>query len=144
MKTYKNIYFIIAGKEFPIKGLEDPHWIEIGWTNDPGSLISASDVFVVPNRKAYFDLAILEALSLGSIIITSNTGGSSEIIKTTPGVIGFEPENLDDLIKNILLVKDLPSLKKKKLQQINLETYNKFFTVEKMAQRYLNELSKIL
>lgn len=143
LKKYKDIRFVIAGREFPIKGLEHPCWIEIGWTDEPGSIISASDVFVVPNRKTYFDLAILEALSIGSLVITSNTGGSSEIIKISPGVIGFEPENLEDLIEKILLVKNLPSEEKKKLQQINLETFNKFFTVEKMAQRYLNELSKI-
>lgn len=29
----QNIYFLIAGKEEPMKGLDNSHWIEVGWTN---------------------------------------------------------------------------------------------------------------
>ena len=46
----KNVYFLIAGKEEPMTGLKNDHWIEVGWTNDPHSLIAASDVFVLPNH----------------------------------------------------------------------------------------------
>ena len=31
----KNVYFLIAGKEEPMTGLKNDHWIEVGWTNDP-------------------------------------------------------------------------------------------------------------
>ena len=55
----QNTYFLIAGKEEPMKGLDNSHWIEVGWTNDPHSLIAASDVFVLPNHETYFDLVFL-------------------------------------------------------------------------------------
>lgn len=71
-----NAWFIIGGAEGPIYGLNRDRWIEVGWTDDPHSLISASDVFVLPNRETYFDLIFLEALSLGVPIVASRTGGN--------------------------------------------------------------------
>ena len=72
----KNVYFLIAGKEEPMTGLKNDHWIEVGWTNDPHSLIAASDVFVLPNHETYFDLILLEVLSLGVPVVMSRTGGN--------------------------------------------------------------------
>ena len=71
-----NTYFLIGGKEEPIKGLNNDRWIEVGWTTDPYSLIAASDVFVLPNRETYFDLVLLEVLSLGIPVVLSDTGGN--------------------------------------------------------------------
>lgn len=76
LKRYKNVFFLIAGIEDPIKGLDDKHWIEVGWTNDPHSYIAASDVFLLPNRETYFDLVMLEVLSLSKCVVASNTGGN--------------------------------------------------------------------
>ena len=42
----EDTYFLIAGNETPLTGLNHKRWIEVGWTNDPHSLIAASDVFV--------------------------------------------------------------------------------------------------
>lgn len=72
----KNIYFIIAGKEGPLYGLGNPRWIEAGWTDDPHSIINAADLFILPNRETYFDLVLLEVMSLGIPVIASNTGGN--------------------------------------------------------------------
>jgi hypothetical protein len=33
MKTI-TYYFLIAGKEEPLKGIKNDRWIEVGWTND--------------------------------------------------------------------------------------------------------------
>ena len=71
-----NSHFVICGDEKPLKGLESLQWSEIGWTTDQYSYISASDVFVLPNRETYFDLVMLEVLSLGKIVVASRTGGN--------------------------------------------------------------------
>ena len=69
-------WFLVAGKEGPIHGLNHPRWVEVGWTNDPHSVIAAADVFVLPNRETFFDLIMLEVLSLGQIVVASRTGGN--------------------------------------------------------------------
>ncbi|MDN5343657.1 MAG: hypothetical protein PWP28_2537 [Oceanotoga sp.] len=136
-----NISFLIAGKEEPIKGLTDKRWIEVGWTKDPGSLINASDVFVLPNRQTYFDLILLEVLSLGKPIIASNTGGNKDFFDKSKGVIPFESENVESLVKAIIKLynsKNLESLGKQ-----NLELYYELFTIEKMAINYQKLIREI-
>ncbi|WP_172997013.1 glycosyltransferase, partial [Lactobacillus helveticus] len=76
ISTIANSYFLIAGNENPLHGLDNKRWIEAGWTNDPYSLINASDVFILPNKETYFDLVFLEVLSLGKTIVASKTGGN--------------------------------------------------------------------
>ncbi len=100
------IKFLIGGKEFPLKGLKDPNWIEVGWTDDPYSLVNCSNVFILPNRETYFDIVLLEVLSLGKPCIISNTGGNKLILsQKCKGVDGFENEDdcaniLREAIKN--------------------------------------------
>lgn len=76
LDRFSDVYVLVAGKEEPIKGLEDPRWIEVGWINTPHDLIGASDAFVLPNKETYFDLILLEVLSLGKPVILTNTGGN--------------------------------------------------------------------
>lgn len=76
LQRYKNVYFLIGGKEFPLKGLQSERWIEVGWTNDPFSLINASDLFVLPNKISFFDLVLLEVMGLNKPVLLSDIGGN--------------------------------------------------------------------
>jgi len=133
----ENVWFLIAGKEWPIKGLRDKRWIEVGWTDDPASLINASDVFVLPNRMTFFDLVMLEVMSLGKIIIASNTGGNKFVAKQTRGVLLFENENEIDLAKKILDLSIEPNTSRQKMEKENLNTYEDCYTPELFARRYV-------
>ena len=50
INEYDNVYFLIAGKESPIKGLENNRWIEVGWSDLPNEIINSSDLFILPNK----------------------------------------------------------------------------------------------
>lgn len=76
LNKYPDVYFIIAGIEHPLKGLNHDRWIELGFTKDPHSLIAASDLFVLPNKQTFFDLILLEVLALGTMVLTTYTGGN--------------------------------------------------------------------
>lgn len=76
------------------------NYFNLGWRNDIAELIYCSDVVVVPNRVSYFDLIILESLSLGKPVVTSNIGGGRDIYG--PGVYKFN--NVREL-EEILLSK---------------------------------------
>jgi len=69
-------WVLAAGTEQPLQRLGHERWIEAGWTDDPHSLIAAADVFILPNKQTFFDLVLLEALSLGAPIVASATGGN--------------------------------------------------------------------
>lgn len=90
-KTHRNKKFISAG----IGSLlgESGEVKELGWRTDVFDLINMVDIVLVPNKVAYFDLIILECLSLGKTVVTSNVGGSRML--NIDGVITYD--NIDEL-----------------------------------------------
>lgn len=137
-----NIYIIVAGREEPIKGLNNSRWIEIGWTSDPHSVIAASDLFFLPNRQTYFDLVLIEALSLGQIILASNTGGNRFFKGKTKGVMLYD--DLKQALEKIKFLIALSEEEKKVLKDDNIRMYYEEFTCEKFAIRYLNIYNEMM
>ncbi len=134
--TDENTYVLVAGKEEPIKRLDNKKWIEIGWTNDPHSLIAASDVFVLPNRETYFDLVMLEVLSIGQIVVASKTGGNRQFDKM--GCRGiFLYDNLDEAISVIEKLKLYSEEDLKKMRDNNRLLFEEKFTCEVFADNYI-------
>lgn len=142
LNKHKDVYFLIAGKEEPIKRLKNDRWIEVGWTDDPHSVITASDVFILPNKETYFDLILLEVLSLGIPVILSETGGNKYFKKFKCSAIKLystlkEAETSIDYFANASK-KSLESMSKE-----ILTIFNDNFTAEKFAKGYLNIISEI-
>ena len=123
-------------------GLKNDHWIEIGWTKDPHSLIAASDVFVLPNHETYFDLILLEVLSLGTPVVMSRTGGNKYFEQfKQPGLKFYD--TLDEAKNKILEIKEMPSSDLNDAKNKILEMFKKEFTVEQFARNYVNIISEI-
>lgn len=140
--TQDDVYFTIAGKEEPLQGLEHPHWLEVGWTNDPHSLINASDVFVLPNEETYFDLILLEVLSLGKIIIASRTGGNKFFEKIdAPGVMIYSNE--EQAIELIEKVKNMSKQERNELEKMNHRLFEEKFSNAVFAQNYVNIMNSL-
>lgn len=134
----ENIYFLIGGEEGPLYGLKNEKWIEVGFTSEPSSLVNASDVFIAPNRKAYFDLVIIEAMSIGKVVIATKTGGNIKIASLSDGVILVEPENPKALKE---VIEKLAHMSKEELKALggkNKIAFEKYFTLEKFANNYVN------
>lgn len=137
-----NVYFLVAGKEEPIKGLHHPRWIEIGWTTDPHSIIAASDLFILPNRETYFDLIMLEVLSLGKIVLASYTGGNRYFDKEKPHGI-FTYNNIDEAIMTASLIMNMSIEERTRLEELNKNLFQDSFTSETFAKNYVNLLATL-
>lgn len=139
-QKYDNVYVVVAGNLGPIKSPDHPHWIEMGWTNDPHSLTNASDVFILPNKETYFDLVLLELLSLGVLVVASNTGGN-KFFSDTEGVKLFKDnEECLSIIESIMNY-DVSTLET--LRNSNKKLYEELFTPEKFASRYVQLIKSI-
>lgn len=138
-----NIKVVCAGSNDLLSAPNSPIWIELGHINDPYNLINASDIVVIPNRKTYFDLIIIEALSLGKIVVTSDTGGNLDISKHTRGLRLFKSGDAESLYKVITEIFELKEEEKEILKNENLKFYNEFCTLEKFAENYLYAVNKI-
>ena len=142
LKKYNNVYFIIAGKEGPLFGIKDKRWIEVGWTSDPYSIINSSDLFILPNKRTYFDLILLEVLSLKKNVLLSYTGGNKYIYKFNKGGI-LKYSSIDDAL---IEIDTFLSLDKKSIEdkgKTNLDIINDNFTSEIFYSRYMEIYKKI-
>jgi glycosyltransferase involved in cell wall biosynthesis len=104
---------------------------------------SAADVFLLPTRADNLPLTILESFACGTPVISFRVGGVPELVR--PGITGYlaEPENSNDLCKEIMrLLEDeyLGNQMRRPCRSIVMEKYS----VELEVQRYTDLYNSIL
>ena len=148
LKIYPDIYFVIGGRENPLKGINHPHWIELGWCNYGNDLLLASDLFILPNAETYFDLITLEVLRIGTPILMSRTGGNkyfdNDFMKSS-GIHLYEYGNLEDQINKFdKILEKLRSGDKDRMRLDNRGIFHKYFTSSSFMCRYVETLRSII
>lgn len=142
LEMEQSAWVISAGLEVPITRLVHPRWKEIGFTSDAHSYISASDVFILPNRMTYFDIVMMEVLSLGKIVIASRTGGNKYFEKKkVEGVLLYD--DTDDAVRLLSMVRAMTPERRAELGLINRSFYEEELTVERMYNNYISFLEDI-
>ena len=138
----ENVTVICCGKEGQISAPVSKNWIEIGWTDDPFSYVNASDLFILPNRETYFDLALLETLSFGKVSLLSETGGNKLFSGMEDiGIYSFETEDeAADIIRSVMN-EDPSERKKKEERQVLL--HQEKYSMEKFCEGYREILRKV-
>lgn len=138
-----NAWLIAAGNEYPFSRLNHYRWKEIGFTNEPHTIIEASDVFLLPNRVTYFDIVMLEILSLGKIVIASRTGGNKFFEKNkVEGV--FLYDNIEEAIHLLDYVSSMSAQERKALGRTNRTFFESNLTVESMYDDYKSKIQEII
>ena len=142
LKRSKDNYMVCAGNLGPIKEPSLPGWTEIGWTTDPHSYIAAADVFILPNKVTYFDLVMLEVLSLGQIVVASRTGGNKFFERNgAEGV--FLYDSSEEAVSILEKIKAMPAEERRALGEKNRQFFSSRLTVETMYDGYLRIMSEI-
>lgn len=146
LKRYDDVIFVIGGEiNKDIPPIKHNNWIEFGWTKEGYEIIKNSDLFILPNQKTYFDLILLEVLSMGTPILLTNTGGNRYFKKYEDnGLFYFDKDKLDEMIKKFDKIYKL--WKDKKLieyGQKNSEIFNKDFTIDNFGKNYLSICNEV-
>jgi glycosyltransferase involved in cell wall biosynthesis len=102
----------------------------------------SSDVFVLPNKETYFDIVMLEVLSLGKIVVASNTGGNKYFKKINAEGI-FLYNTIDEAVSLLNRVMDMPHEEKNRLEQFNKRLFNEKFTGEIFCNNYIELLNEL-
>lgn len=140
--NYENVYILIAGNEGPLYAIKNKKWIEVGWTNDPHSVIASSDLFVLPNKETYFDLILLEVLSLGIPVLISQTGGNKYFNKfQSKGIKYFN--NKEQAIEKIKKIVNMDKEELKKIGKSNEKIFEENFTCEIFAKNYIKLINSL-
>jgi glycosyltransferase involved in cell wall biosynthesis len=90
--------------KFLIKKLQLSELVEfVGWISNEEKIFifQNSDIFILPSYNEGLPISILEALSYGKAIISTNVGGIPEIVIPGRNGILIEPGNLLDIEKAI-------------------------------------------
>lgn len=139
-KGYGELVFIAAGKGYLSSPHHLPNFRHLGYlTEQLPDAIAAVDLVVVPNRVTYFDLLLLEAMSLGKPILTSQVGGSLCI--NSPGVFYLKELTPSGLLSAILEVLSNPSLNE--AGRANQDVYAKHYDLRSFGERHL-KLAELL
>ena len=128
-----DVYVLCCGNIGSIKPPDSDRWIEIGWTTDPYSYVEASDIYMLPNRETYFDIAMLQTLSIGKCSVISNTGGNKEFVKT-PGVKLYN--TINEAVKFINEFIAMSKKERKELEKLQQKEFKDKYTIEIFYKNY--------
>lgn len=139
------VYVVCAGKTSELDlPKESSMWKELGWHKNVNQLYDLADAVILPNRETYFDLAAIEALSRGRILIASATGGNRTLANFTEGVLLFEAMNVQDMICKIVKVKDMKIKDRIELENKNRQFYEENCTSDSFAKQYREIVHKYI
>lgn len=146
LEKYNDVAFVIGGEiSEDIPPIDSKNWIEFGWTKEGYNIIKNSDMFVLPNEKTYFDLILLEVLSMGTPVLLSETGGNKYFKKYDEnGLFYFEKYNLNQALEKFDMAYKLWKNKKLSLEgEKNYKIFEKDFTVNTFGENYAKLYNKI-
>jgi glycosyltransferase involved in cell wall biosynthesis len=114
----------------------------LGKSDEIRKILCLTDLFLLPSETESFGLAALEAMAAHTPVISSNTGGLSEV--NFNGVTGFLSEvgDVDDMAKNaIYLLSD-----EQRLEQFKKQAFESAhqFSIETILPKYIKMYERVI
>lgn len=127
---------VLVGRGEPVY---DSGVIDIGFSDSAHIWINSCDFVVNCNRQSYFDLSILETLSVGTPLLVSANQGHSEFAATgSRGIINIGYPDAQSLVA-VLLQDDLKNLSGTEARKDNQLLYKTKYT-DAIYRNNLNEM----
>ena len=144
---FTNVHFFILGNgriESNLKNLAKSLAIEKYTTfinmiplEDMPKFYSSADIFCLPSIHEGFPLSLLEALSMGLIIVASNTGGIPEAIIENKNGYLFKPKNIKQLSVKLLKALNLSYDEIVQIQKNNIQKAYRTYSWEKIVDEII-------
>lgn len=140
-----DVFFIFAGTGKGIKlDIPKKNYAFLGYVDylKMPYLYALSDIFILTSLYENFPISLLEAMSSGLAVISTNVGGIPEVIHDKNGIL-IPPCNVDAIVEQILyLVNDEKS--RKKIAENARKTIIENFTWELSAKKTMEVYEKML
>ena len=148
INNFTNVHFFILGNgrlERNLKILAKSIAIEKYVTfidliplEDMPKFYSAADIFCLPSIHEGFPLSIVEALSMGLIVVASNTGGIPDVIIENENGFLFKPKNIKQLSIKMLKALNLSHEENFQIQQNNIQKAYRTYSWNKIVDEIIN------
>ncbi len=152
VKRYTDMRLFIVGNgpdmpllEKRIKELDIEKYVSLGGSLDHEIMlryIQAADIFVLNTNYEGFSHLLLEVMSVGTPIVTTNVGGNTELIEHDKNGLLVGYNNKKQLMRSIVSVLDSPVLRKR-ITEGGVKELGRF-THQKMIERLVPLLLRIL
>jgi len=109
----------------------------LGWRNDPGALIGASELTVLPSRREGLGVAALEAMALGGCVVGTEVGGLGQVIESGTTGLLVPSEDPAGLAAALLHLHQYPHLRIS-FGQAAAKATSARFSARKQALAYLD------
>ena len=108
-----------------------------------GNCLRRSDIFVCAALYESFCLPVLEAMTCGAAVVTTDNGGIRDFVKDEENALIIEKNNISDMIEKIASLIDNPDLRNKLSKQAGktADNYDWKFTTDKLVD-YYSEIAK--
>ncbi len=100
-----------------------------------------ADVLLFPSRTEGFPLSVLEAMMVGTPVISSDVGAVSQMLENTGSIVldSFEPNDYYEALK-----KYLPTEVRQRISTREKERYRTYFSPEPVCNLIIREYEKLL
>ena len=115
----------------------------LGGKNNVGDYLRCCDFFCMTSLFEGFGLALAEAMSVGVIPIITPSSGMLETLRTSSAGIVSQDYSIDSYHQAVIDGLNLSEKKKESLRQCLVATFEKNFTIEICANRYLGLFQEI-
>ena len=149
-KKYENVKLILLGdgqdRKKLQKQIEEKNLVDLvempGKVSNVGEYLRNADVYVSASLTEGLPLSMLEAMASGLPVITSDAGGSVDIVSSDVNGFVFEKGNTEDLINAMeILVKDKHC---REIYSNNSRRIAESWSLDKCAEHYFNIYKKEL
>lgn len=106
-------------------------------------LLNKASIFAMPSRIESFGLVLVEAMACGLPVVSTDVGAIPEIIPNKKTGVLIEPENIEELAEQILILLN-DNKKRADLAKEGIRRVKENFTWEKRAERVENIYDSIL
>ncbi len=132
---------LILLKRYKLMNIKD-HIINSGYiiNADLPAIYSLSEFFLYPSLHESFGIPVLEAMSCGTAVITSNTSSLPEI--SAGGALLVDPTNPGEITQAMITLQEKPEIKKKYIRRGSERI--KDFSWKEMAKQVIQVYSETL
>ena len=147
---YKNIQFHVVGKieenyNQTLDELQNKQIIKFyGHQENVHEFIKNSHATILPSYHEGMSNVLLESAATGRPVLASRVPGCKETFDEGISGFGFEPKNVDSLVKTIIKFSELPYEKKKQMGIAGRRKMEKEFDRNIVIKAYLEEIDKIV
>ncbi len=119
----------------------------VSYINNEGILAkyySAADMLLYPSLADNCPLVVLEAMACGLPIVSFNTGGILELVEHKINGYIARYKDTNDLKNGVEYLLNLPPQEIEKMRQYSINKIKSGFTIEKMADQYVEVYKSLL